>query len=68
MDNENKIKQALMGHTERLLHLGLDVLALQTCLFQKGIISEADLNEVKDQVYRDSKALLAQAANPEKQN
>jgi len=35
--------------------MGIDALALQTCLIQKGVISEAELKAAKDQVERDPK-------------
>jgi hypothetical protein len=60
-DNEEILRELSKGHTEDIRKMGIDALALQTCLIQKGVISEAELKAAKDQVERDLKELLSQA-------
>jgi len=70
MDNED-LRKLCLGYTEKILNLRLDLLVLQTCLVDKGLISAADLAQATEKIRQESKTALRNihdAANPDKQN
>jgi hypothetical protein len=72
-NREEELRQLCLGYTEKIMHLRLDLLALQTCLIDKGVITPADLGAAVQKVHRESKTALknlqdAAEAKTEKQN
>jgi hypothetical protein len=66
------LRKLLMGYTERILRLQLDLVALKRTLFDKGLIAPFDLVEAVRIVQEESKKALSEIeaalTKPEKQN
>ena len=56
--NEETLKQLLASQSEKIVYLGLDVLALKTCLLNKNLISQDDYNAAITKVHKDAKEQL----------
>jgi hypothetical protein len=62
------LKEAILNQTQRLTHMGLDLLALKKCLLEKGLISEQELSVAEQKVYAEAKQALAGLEEKRKHN
>jgi|HubBroStandDraft_5_1064220.scaffolds.fasta_scaffold88575_4 hypothetical protein len=58
--DERMLKQIVENQSEKILYLGLDVVAMRTCLLNKGLISQADYDAAVKKVHSDAKQQLEQ--------
>jgi hypothetical protein len=55
---DEMLRQLVANQAEKILYLGLDVLAMRTCLLDSKIISQDDYNAAVKKVHADAKAQL----------
>lgn len=73
MENDTKyeeLKRICLGYTSQIVELRLNLLAIETCLTEKGLISSDDLARASEKVHQESKKALGAfgKANRDKQN
>jgi len=56
---EERFRRTLLGYTEQILHTRLDLFTLQTCLIDKGLISDEDLRRSVEKATQQGKTALA---------
>jgi hypothetical protein len=67
---EEELRRLCLGYTEKIIHLRLDVVALQNCLIGKGLISKSDLDGEVEKIRLEAKTALntLAGASPDKLN